>query len=260
MPDPATGIGAAGVPDDAPETDAKQGQPSAVRTPTRAQLLCPKTTPVQRKLPIPASPTLDCARTLSMTVAAVAHLPPLALCGSAMVAPSAPMHTLSGANAETTTPAPAPAPPAAAAIAHLPLLDLWGSALVAHEAASAPVHMLSGANAHTTTPAPASAPAAAGPVQPPPTPTTPTTPAATNGAQAARKLQLRTHATVSHPAPPPAKRPKHIAKLGSIEVTRAEMEPLVRALAQPSDEEQLVNAAIGFLVAAPMAYRAVYVK
>jgi hypothetical protein len=38
------------------------------------------------------------------------------------------------------------------------------------------------------------------------------------------------------------------------------MEPLVRALAQPSDEEQLVNAAIGFLVAAPMAYRAVYVK
>ena len=230
MPDPATGIGAAGVPDDAPETDAKQGQPSAVRTPTRAQLLCPKTTPVQRKLPIPASPTLDCARTLSMTVAAVAHLPPLELCGSAMVAPSAPMHTLSGANAETTTPAPAPAPPAAASIAHLPLLDLWGSALVAHEAASAPVHMLSGANAHTTTPAPA------------------------------RKLQLRTHATVSHPAPPPAKRPKHIAKLGSIEVTRAEMEPLVRALAQPSDEEQLVNAAIGFLVAAPMAYRAVYVK
>ena len=89
---------------------------------------------------------------------------------------------------------------------------------MAHEAASAPVHMLSGANAHTTTPAPA------------------------------RKLQLRTHATVSHPAPPPAKRPKHIAKLGSIEVTRAEMEPLVRALAQPSDEEQLVNAAIGFLV------------
>ena len=230
MPDPATGIGAAGVPDDAPETDAKQGQPSAVRTPTRAQLLCPKTTPVQRKLPIPASPTLDCARTLSMTVAAVAHLPPLELCGSAMVAPSAPMHTLSGANAETTTPAPAPAPPAAASIAHLPLLDLWGSALVAHEAASAPVHMLSGANAHTTTPAPA------------------------------RKLQLRTHATVSHPAPPPAKRPKHIAKLGPIEVTRAEMEPLVRALAQPSDEEQLVNAAIGFLVAAPMAYRAVYVK
>ena len=218
MPDPATGIGAAGVPDDAPETDAKQGQPSAVRTPTRAQLLCPKTTPVQRKLPIPASPTLDCARTLSMTVAAVAHLPPLELCGSAMVAPSAPMHTLSGANAETTTPAPAPAPPAAASIAHLPLLDLWGSALVAHEAASAPVHMLSGANAHTTTPAPA------------------------------RKLQLRTHATVSHPAPPPAKRPKHIAKLGPIEVTRAEMEPLVRALAQPSDEEQLVNAAIGFLV------------
>ena len=257
MPDPATVIGDAGAPD-ALDTDAKQGQPSVFRTPTKARLgLRPKTTPVQRSLPIPTSPMLDCARALSMTGAAVAHLPPLDLCGLAMVAPSAPVHRLSGANAETTPPAPAPAPPAAAAVAHLPPLDLWGSALAAHEAASSPVHTLSGANAQTTTPAPAPAPAAAGPVQSLPTPTTP---AATNGAQPACKIQLRTHDTVSHPPPPPAKRTKHIAKLGPIEVTRAEMAPLVRALAQcPSDEEQLVHAAIGFLVAAPMAYRAVYV-
>jgi hypothetical protein len=257
MPDPATVVGAAGAPD-ALETDAKQGRPFTFRTPTKARLgLRPKTTPVQRKLSIPTSPTLDCARALSMTGAAVGYLPPLDLWGSAMVPPSAQVHRLSGANAETTTSAPAPAPPAAAAVEHLPPLDLWGSALVAHEAASAPVHTLSGANAQTTTPAPAPAQAAADPVQSLPTPTTP---AATNGAQPTCKIQLRTHDTVSHPAPPPAKRTKHIAKPGPIEVTRAEMAPLVRALAQwPSDEEQLVHAAIGFLVAAPMAYRAVYV-
>ena len=101
----------------------------------------------------------------------------------------------------------------------------------------------------TTAHAPASVPALA--ANPPPAPTPPSTPL--------RKRQLHAGGTVSVPAPSAPKRPKYIAKAGPIEVTRAEMAPLVRALQRPrgpSDNvNALVGATIGYLLATPLAYR-----
>ena len=146
----------------------------------------------------------------------------------------------------------AAAVPGGATSAHRPPLHPGSSAAAIAVAPPAPFAALtpSGTHAETTTAhAPASVPALA--ANPPPAPTPPSTPL--------RKRQLHAGGTVSVPAPSPPKRPKYIAKAGPIEVTRAEMAPLVRALQRPrgpSDNvNALVGATIGYLLATPLAYR-----
>jgi hypothetical protein len=159
--------------------------------------------------------------------------------------------TLDGARAILFSPA-ADAVPGGATSAHRPPLHPGSSAAAIAVAPPAPFAALtpSGTHAETTTAhAPASVPALA--ANPPPAPTPPSTPL--------RKRQLHAGGTVSVPAPSAPKRPKYIAKAGPIEVTRAEMAPLVRALQRPrgpSDNvNALVGATIGYLLATPLAYR-----
>ena len=163
----------------------------------------------------------------------------------------APADALDGARAILFAPAAA-AFPKGATSAHRPPLHPGSSAAAIAVAPPAPFAALtpSGTHAETTTAhAPASVPALA--ANPPPAPTPPSTPL--------RKRQLHAGGTVSVPAPSAPKRPKYIAKAGPIEVTRAEMAPLVRALQRPrgpSDNvNALVGATIGYLLATPLAYR-----
>ena len=201
------------------------GSPAVFQTPTRparARAARPKTTPVsRRKLPLALSPALEGARALFGATA--------------------------GAAVEVAT--------NGAEGASLPPLDLGSAAATVAAVAAAPAPM------HTLTLAPASAPApapSAAPAQAPATATTtsestqtvpPTTPPG-------RKRQLQSHVTVSHPAPAAPKRPKHIARAGPIEVTRAEVGPVLNALKRPNgDVEDLIGATIGYLLVTPMAYR-----
>ena len=169
----------------------------------------------------------------------------------------APVDALDGARAILFAPA-ADAVPEGATSAHRPPLDPGSSAAAVAVAPPAPfaAQMPSGMHAATTTahepastPAPAAAPAPA--ANPPPALTPPSTPN--------RKRQLHPIGTVSQPAPPAPKRPKYIAKPGPIEVTRAEMAPLARALQHPrgpgDNVNALVGATIGYLLATPLAYR-----
>jgi hypothetical protein len=169
----------------------------------------------------------------------------------------APADVLDGARTILFAPA-ADAFPEGATSAHQPPLDPGSSAAAAAVAPPAPfaAQTPSSAHAETTTahapastPAPAPAPAPA--ANPPPALTPPSTPH--------RKRQLHPGGTVSRPAPPAPKRPKYIAKPGPIEVTRAEMAPLARALQRPrgpgDNVNALVGATIGYLLATPLAYR-----
>ncbi len=207
---------------------AVAGSPAVFQTPTRparARAARPKTTPVsRRKLPLALSPALEGARAL-------------------FGAPA-------GAAAEVATIGP-----------DLPPLDL-GSAVepvTAVAAAPAPVHTLSGTHVQMPALAPAPMPApSAAPAQSAAPATTTSDPAQTAPPTTPpeRKRQLQSYVTVSHPAPPAPKRPKHIARAGPIEVTRAEMGPVISALQRPiGDTEDLISATIGYLLVTPMAYR-----
>jgi hypothetical protein len=174
----------------------------------------------------------------------------------------APADVLEGARAILFATA-ADAVPEGATSVHRPPLDAGSSPAAVAVAPPAPFAALTpnGTHAETTTahapastPAPAPAPAPA--ANPPPALTPPSTPH--------RKRQLHPGGTVSQPAPPAPKRPKHIAKPGPIEVTRAEMAPLARALQHPRgpdddvhvlDVNALVGATVGYLLATPLAYR-----
>jgi len=173
----------------------------------------------------------------------------------------APADVLEGPRAIIFAPA-ADAGPEGATIAHRPPLVPGSTAAAVAVAPPAPfaAQTPSGTHAETTAHAPASTPAPApapAPAQnPPPALTPPSTPN--------RKRQLHPGGTVSQPAPPAPKRPKHIAKPGPIEVTRAEMAPLARALQRPPapdndvnalDVNALIGATVGYLLATPLAYR-----
>ena len=167
----------------------------------------------------------------------------------------APADVLEGAHAILFAPA-ADAVPEGATSAHRPPLDPGSSVAVAPPAPFA-AQTPSGTHAETTTAhSPASAPSQASVPAPSANPPLALTPPSTPH----RKRHLHPGGTVSQPAPPAPKRPKHIAKPGPIEVTRAEMEPLARALqrqrGRPDDDvNALVGATVGYLLATPLAYR-----
>ena len=171
---------------------------------------------------------------------------------------AAPADVLEGAHAILFAPA-ADAVPEGATSAHRPPLDPGSSVAAVAVAPPTPfaAQTPSGTHAETTTAhSPASAPSQASVPAPSANPPLALTPPSTPH----RTRHLHPGGTVSQPAPPAPKRPKYIAKPGPIEVTRAEMAPLVRALQRPrgrpdDDVNALVGATIGYMLATPLAYR-----